>query len=171
MVPPGSAVCAKMLQLGINGIFVLTRNGSPLLIRDYRNNLDQEGADLRLIGFLSAFSRFAFEETDGLISDLGMHTTRLFFDFSEDILYLLSLDELVMQHYPFHQLRTLLKGTLREIKIIERDLFSNDSESVDQLVRDVGYYKHLRQTYDELGPHIDTLVLKSYEELRGLLLG
>ena len=81
----------KLLELGIRGLLIITRYGLPFLVRPYLKNEKEPifGHESTLFsGFLAGLGKFADDQTAGLISDIGLHNIRLFFDYTEDLIFL-----------------------------------------------------------------------------------
>lgn len=137
---------SKLQHLGILGIFILTRDGMPLLVREY-NPVPFAKEPLLVGGFLSAFGKFATEEVSGLLSDIGLHTARLFFDYTEDLLFLLAIDEMHVQSLPTTEVRMVTKGSLSEVKSALLEYFADYSEKVEDLVGNPRLFEKLRKCY------------------------
>ena len=99
-----------LYESGIEGFLILTRNGLPVLERFYNENESYKlGDSVLTAGFLSALTRFIDDHVAGLLSDLGMHVYRLFFDYNEDLLFILVYDEYKLSSLQFSELLTLFK--------------------------------------------------------------
>ncbi|HKZ39653.1 MAG TPA: hypothetical protein VJ044_01755 [Candidatus Hodarchaeales archaeon] len=157
---------------GIRGIFIITNDGFPLIVREYGDPIKATISEQFLLsGFLSAVSRFVIDQVAGLLSDMGLHTLRLFFDYTEELIFLMAVEEARIQLLSTYELRTLFKGTLAEAKSAISEYFSGYSESIASLVKNPEAFEKIRQDLSTVGIAIDRLVYKSYNEMMEMLQG
>ena len=156
--------------LGIKAFIIITKNGIPVMERIYDNNLDIGTDTFLTAGFLSAFARFADEQVSGLLSDIGLHTYRLFFDYSEHLLFLLVYDEIKLNKLPVGKFLMLFKGTMSEIKSLIREFFLEDSnESIMEMLEDPKALENLSTALGTVGMQCDRIIIKSHKMLMELL--
>ena len=97
-----------LYNLGIEGFLILTRNGIPVLERFYNEKESYILCDSVLTAwFLSALTRFIDDHVAGLLSDIGIHVYRLFFDYNEDLLFVIVYDEFKLSILPHSEFLTL----------------------------------------------------------------
>ncbi|OLS19467.1 MAG: hypothetical protein HeimC3_45470 [Candidatus Heimdallarchaeota archaeon LC_3] len=175
---------AELANFGIFGLYILTREGLPLIERNYKSLPGQSrkdgnntvfGSDSLLVaGFFSAIAKFASEKISGLLSDIGFHTIRLFFDFTEELIFILVFDEMKLQMLPFFEIRTVCKGTISQVKQIFETYFSDEKDSGDkspisQITRNMADLERLRDSFSKLYPQIDRILHKSFREVKTVL--
>ncbi|MFW9928672.1 MAG: hypothetical protein ACFFD1_04715 [Candidatus Thorarchaeota archaeon] len=173
-----------LANFGVFGLYILTREGLPLVERNYKSILGGNqkevtgltfGSDTLLVaGFFSAIAKFATEKISGLLSDIGLHVLRLFFDFTEELIFILVFDELKLQELPFYEIRTMLKGTLSQVKSIFETYFGEDKEDgkpsdIEILSKNIAELERLRDSLTRLYPQIDRLIHKSYREVFSII--
>ncbi|HKZ39364.1 MAG TPA: hypothetical protein VJ044_00290, partial [Candidatus Hodarchaeales archaeon] len=160
----------KLHDFGIRGVLVITRDGMPVLVREYGDPIETTMGDRTLVSaFFSAMAHFADENISGLLSDIGMHTLRFFFDHTEDLLFLLAVDEVKITLFSTYELRTLLKATLAEIKIDIIEFFINKGDSIEDVTRDPQKFEKARNELSSIGPSLDKILHKSYLKALKLL--
>lgn len=155
----------ELSENGIQGFFVLTRDGHPLLERYYVKELNSAKDNSFLIaGFLAAISRFAAEVIPGLLSDIGFHTTRLHLEFTNELLLVLMYDEALLQDMSVRDARILMKGTLANLKIVLEMYLGSEiqtEETYNPLKID-----NLRNSLISLKENVDHLLEKSFKEVK-----
>ena len=158
-----------LYNLGIEGFLILTRNGLPVLERFYNENESYKlGDSVLTAGFLSALTRFIDDHVAGLLSDIGIHVYRLFFDYNEDLLFVIVYDEFKLSNLPHSEFLTLFKGTLSEIKSTFRELTTEFD--VKSLVDNPFKLDKLSAFLEEdLGPKFDRVIYKSHNLLMGII--
>lgn len=159
-------------ELGIKGFMILTKAGIPIIERIYDSNLDLGSDPLITAGFLSAFARFADEHVSGLLSDIGLHTYRLFFDYSESLLFLLIYDEMKMSNLPISKFLMLFKGTLSEIKSSIREFegdLGSEEISFQKLLENPKSLENMSNILETVAPQFDRILFKSHNLLMDLL--
>ena len=157
-----------LYESGIEGFLILTRNGLPVLERFYNENESYKlGDSVLTAGFLSALTRFIDDHVAGLLSDLGMHVYRLFFDYNEDLLFILVYDEYKLSSLPFSELLTLFKGTLSEIKSTFREL--TIEFDIHGMVDNPFKLDKFSAFLNSIGPTFDRIIYKSHILLLGII--
>jgi len=161
----------KLRDLGIRGVLIITRNGMPLLVRSFVKEGDQIfGKDPALFsGFLAGLGRFADDQIQGLLSDIGLHTVRLFFDYTEEMIFLLAFDEIKLTVLPGYEVRTLVKGTMAEIKSALQDYFADVDKSIEEIVKDPKLFEHHRDSLNAIGEVLERILYKSHLEILKLI--
>lgn len=156
----------KLVELGIRGLLIITRNGLPILVRPYVKSGQIFGKDPALFsGFLAGLGKFADDQTAGLLSDIGLHTVRLFFDYTEDMIFLLAFDEIKLEHLSGMEVRTLVKGTMAEIKSSIQAYFSDAGITIDKIVDNPKLFEHHRNNLTTIALVLDRIVYKSHVQL------
>jgi hypothetical protein len=175
-IDKGTQIKSDLSDFGIYGLYILTREGLPLVERNYKDDTHTTfGSDSLLVaGFFSAIAKFASDKISGLLSDIGFHTIRLFFDFSEDLFFILVFDEMKLQGYPFTDIRTMCKGTTSQIKAIFESYFSEDSSEdeptdIEMISQDMRKLERLRENFSRMYPQVDRILHKSFREVKALL--
>ena len=70
-----------------------------------------------LTSMMSTVVRFNHQLVqDGLLTDIGLLTSRLYFDFIKEIIFVLMVEEKSLLGYKLNEIQTLLKGTISNIK-------------------------------------------------------
>ncbi|MHA2364194.1 MAG: hypothetical protein ACXAC7_09570 [Candidatus Hodarchaeales archaeon] len=163
-------ISKELVQLGIRGIFIITRDGLPILVRRYAKTAKFFEEDPTLLsGFLAGLGNFADDQISGLLSDIGLHTIRLFFDYTEHIIFLLAFDEMKLLELPAHMTRTLVKGSMAEIKSSIQEFFSDVDETISEIAENPRLFKRVRESLAEIGPVLDRILYKSHLELLKLI--
>lgn len=172
----GTQVKADLSNFGIYSLYILTREGLPLIERNYKGSSNSTfGSDSLLVaGFFSAIAKFASEKISGLLSDIGFHTIRLFFDFTEELIFILVFEEMKLQELPFYDIRMMIKGTISQIKGIFGSYFgeeTSDGEQTDieKISKNMPELERIRENFKKLYPQIDRILHKSYREVIDLL--
>jgi hypothetical protein len=175
-IDKGTQIKADLSDFGIYGLYILTREGLPLVERNYKGDSKTTfGSDSLLVaGFFSAIAKFASEKISGLLSDIGFHTIRLFFDFTEELIFILVFEEMKLQVLPFYDIRMMIKGTTSQIKAIFESYFgeegSEDSPTdIEVITKNMKKLEKIRENFSKLYPQIDKLLHKSYREVKSLL--
>ena len=172
-----------LANFGIFGLYILTREGLPLVERYYKNLPGQSqkdgqntafGSDSLLVaGFFSAIAKFASEKISGLLSDIGFHTIRLFFDFTEELIIILVFDEMKLQMVPFYEVRTICKGTVSQVKQIFETYFGDEKGSekshLSKITHNMADLERVRENFSKLYPQIDRILHKSFREVKTVL--
>lgn len=157
-----------LYEAGIEGFIILTRNGLPVLERFYNENESYKlGDSVLTAGFLSALTRFIDDHVAGLLSDVGMHVYRLFFDYNEDLLFLIVYDEYKLSNLPFTELLTLFKGTLSEIKSTFREL--TIEFEIHDMVENPFKLDRFSAFLQTIGPKFDRIIYKSHQLLLSII--
>ena len=118
------------------------------------------GDSVLTAGFLSALTRFIDDHVAGLLSDVGMHVYRLFFDYNEDLLFLIVYDEYKLSSLPLSEFLTLFKGTLSEIKSTFRELTTEFE--IHSMVDNPFKLDKFSAFLKEIGPKFDRIIYKSH---------
>ncbi|MHA2362551.1 MAG: hypothetical protein ACXAC7_01240 [Candidatus Hodarchaeales archaeon] len=108
-----------LCDLGMQGFLMVSRDGFPLIERSYQSeeSLKDHQEVENYSAVVTAIIKFANDLTKGLISDMGLHTSRLYFDFFSDYFVLIIIfDESKLLHFRLHEIQMLMKGTLSAIK-------------------------------------------------------
>lgn len=156
-----------LVDLGIQGFFVFTKQGLPLVERIYDSSLqsnqnsDSDDKAMMLGGFFSAMTSFAREEFSGLLSDIGFHTSRLYIDFTTDLFLVLVFSEERLQNLPVKFVHILLKGTLSAIKSMFLTFLS--SQDIN-LLFDPKRVSNLRISLIKMHDDLDKLIIDSYKD-------
>lgn len=157
-----------LYEKGIEGFIILTRNGLPVLERFYNENQDYKlGDSVLTAGFLSALTRFIDDHVAGLLSDIGMHVYRLFFDYNEDLLFLIVYDEYKLNNLPLSEFLTLFKGTLSEIKSSFREL--TGEFNLNGLTDNPFKLDKFSEFLEDMGPRFDRIIFKSHNMLMEII--
>ena len=160
----------KLSSLGVKGFIVITKDGIPVLERIYDSSMDLGTDTFLTAGFLSAFARFADEHVSGLLSDVGLHTYRLFFDYTEHLLFLLIYDEMKMGNLPVSNFLMLFKGTMSEIKSLLIEFFADQSDiSLRQMIENPKSLEALSKMLETVSPQFDRILYKSHTMLIEML--
>ena len=157
-----------LYEKGIEGFIILTRNGLPVLERFYNESESYKlGDSVLTAGFLSALTRFIDDHVAGLLSDLGMHVYRLFFDYNEDLLFIIVYDEYKLNSLPLSNFLTLFKGTLAEIKSTFREL--TIEFDIHGMIDNPFKLDKFSAFLDEVGPKFDRIIYKSHNLLMDII--
>lgn len=159
----------QLFECGIEGFLILSRNGLPVLERFYNENQSYKlGDSVLTAGFLSALTRFIDDHVAGLLSDIGVHVYRLFFDYNEDLLFVLVYNEFKLSNLPHSEFLTLFKGTLSEIKSTFREL-TTEFDGMRSLVENPFKLDKFSEFLDEIGPQLDRIIYKSHNLLMNII--
>ena len=157
-----------LYEQGIEGFIILTRNGLPVLERFYNENESYKlGDSVLTAGFLSALTRFIDDHVAGLLSDIGMHVYRLFFDYNEDLLFLIVYDEYKLSSLPLNEFLTLFKGTLSEIKSTFRELTTDFD--IHGMLDNPFRLDKFSEFLNKIGPTFDRIIFKSHNILMEII--
>ena len=164
-----TTITTLIADLGIQAFFIVSDNGFPLLNRLYKaTELGLEGEDRveTLTSMISTVVRFNQQLVkDGLLSDIGLLTSRIYFDYLGTIIFVLMVDEHSLLNKQLSNIQSLLKGTISNIKTkfqaeLKRDL--NDPEILN--------FELLQEIFgDDVITVIDEYVYKSYKSLSNAL--
>jgi predicted regulator of Ras-like GTPase activity (Roadblock/LC7/MglB family) len=164
------SISDKLNLLGIKGFIIITKDGIPVIERIYDETLDIGTDTFLTAGFLSAFARFADEHVSGLLSDIGLHTYRLFFDYDEHLMFLLIYDEMKMSDLPVSEFLMLFKGTMSEIKSLIREFFLEESRSsLKKMIENPKSLEALSSMLQNVSPQFDRILFKSHNMLMKLI--
>ena len=107
-----------------------------------------------LSGVISTLVKFANDLNNSLVTDLGLHTFRIFFDFFSDFMIFILFEEKKLLDVKLRNIQVLMKGTLSDIKdvfmvhlreqpldspddlVSYRDLIDRISDTIDQILYD-----------------------------------
>ncbi len=162
-LPVEKDLSETLVSHGVQGLFVITKDGIPVVERFYKkeNNFKAEHSYL-VGGFFSALAKFANELTEGsLLSDVGFSTIRIHIEFTPEILFLLVFDESKLQGMTTDIVRMLLKGTLSSVKSVFQAYFG-ETELAD--LKNPIEFNNLRNVLIKMGPTLDKMVLESHVE-------
>ena len=167
-VKKSTEVRKALYERGIEGFLILTRNGLPVLERFYNENESYKlGDSVLTAGFLSALTRFIDDHVAGLLSDIGVHVYRLFFDYNEEMLFIIVYDEYKLSNLPLSEFLTLFKGTLSEIKSTFREL--TGEFELKTLVENPFRLDKFSEFLNEIGPKFDRIIFKSHNMLMNII--
>lgn len=160
----GEEFKVKLAELGLQAFFVVSENGLPILERIYSpTDLSLKGEEPHsLSGMMSTIVKFANDISDGLVSDIGLMASRLYFDFFSDLLFVVLFDEKQLLHHKLMNIQTLLKGTVSSIKTVFQVYLGEDTMETTDLYM-------LREEWEKLGPTIDRMLLDQHEEILQML--
>lgn len=156
-------------DFGIQAFFIVTDNGLPLLNRVYKaTELGLEGDDKveSLTSMISTVVRFNQQLVkDGLLSDIGLLTSRIYFDYLESIIFVLMVDERSLLEKRLSDIQILLKGTISTVKTkfqaeLKRDLNVPETLTIELLQEIFG---------KDVVSVIDEYVYSSYKSLSNAL--
>ena len=165
-----SDIKKSLLAQGVEGFIILTRNGLPVLERFYNEDEAYKlGDSVLTAGFLSAFTRFVDDHVAGLLSDIGLHTYRLFFDYTEELLFLIIYDEYKLSGLPIQEFLTLFKGSLSEIKSTFRELVAEFP--MEELMDNPKKLEKLTAILNSVGPKFDRIINKSHSMIIKMIEG
>lgn len=154
----------KIKKLGIHGFFIVTENGLPVLDRMYADNM-VDGRVETLTGMMSTVVKFNHKLVkDGLLSDIGLQTSRIYFDFINSLIFVLVIEEKTILNYKLIDIQTLLKGTISNIKSLFQVKFGDisDPDALDIF--------SLKEIFGEdILNKVDQMILSSFIQLQTLL--
>jgi hypothetical protein len=120
---------SKFKELGIQGFFIVTDNGLPILDRVYTTEITSSGGVETLTSMISTVVQFNHKLVqDGLLTDIGLQTSRIYFDFIKEIIFVLLVEEKSLLNYKLLDVQTLLKGTISNIKSLFQVKFGQISD-------------------------------------------
>lgn len=150
----------KIKLLGIQGFFIVTENGLPVLDRIYTENI-VNGRVETLTSMMSTVVKFNHQLVqDGLLTDIGLQTKRIYFDFVKEIIFVLVVEEKSVLNYKLLDIQTLLKGTISNIKSLFQVKFGeiSDPDALDIFM--------LKEIFgDDILIKVDEMLLSSYTQL------
>lgn len=149
------------VEAGIQGIYVFTQDGLPVLERSYDPKLTNHQDGMLLGGFLSAIVNFAQSELAGLISDIGVKNHRLYVDYIPGLFFIGLFDEHKLKDVPVMHLHLLLKGIITPIKNLF--LMELGDEEVEALNRPSFLHQYTLKIQSRL-EELDNLIYKTYLE-------
>ena len=98
---------------------------------------------------------------DGLLTDIGLQTSRIYFDFIKEIIFILVVEEKSVLEYKLFNIQTLLKGTISNIK----SLFQvNFGEIEDPNALDIFTLQEIFG--NDIEDKIDKMLLSSFTQLK-----
>ena len=152
----------KIKELGIQGFFIVTENGLPVLDRVYTTDLTSDKRVETLTSMMSTVVRFNHQLVqDGLLTDIGLQTSRIYFDFIKEIIFVLVVEEnQALLNYKLIDIQTLLKGTISNIKSLFQVKFGEiaDFDAMDVFM--------LQEIFGEdILEKVDKMIISSYTEL------
>lgn len=154
----------KIKELGIQGFFIVTENGLPVLDRVYSDNI-VNGRVETLTSMMSTVVKFNHQLVqDGLLTDIGLQTKRLYFDFIKEIIFVLVIEEKTVLNYKLIDIQTLLKGTISNIKSLFQVKFGdiNDPDTLDIF--------ELQEIFgDDITDKVDSMILSSFTQLLNMM--
>lgn len=150
----------KIKSLGIQGFFIVTENGLPVLDRVYTDDV-VNGRVETLTSMMSTVVKFNAQLVqDGLLTDVGLQTKRLYFDFIKEIIFVLVVEEKRVLNLRLIDIQTLLKGTISNIKSLFQVKFGeiSDPDALDIF--------SLQEIFGEdILEKVDAMLLSSYTQL------
>ncbi len=153
----------KIRNLGIHGFFIVTENGLPVLDRMYINDM-VNGRVETLTSMMSTVVKFNHQLVlDGLLTDIGLQTTRYYFDFIKELIFVLVVEEKNILNYKLIDIQTLLKGTISNIKSLFQVKFGEirDPDALDIFT--------LKEIFGEdIMERVDNMILSSFTQLQTL---
>ncbi|MHA2365850.1 MAG: hypothetical protein ACXAC7_17965 [Candidatus Hodarchaeales archaeon] len=167
---PEKDYAGELAAQGVQGLFVITKDGIPVVERYYQEaEMFQQDHSYLVGGFFSALAKFASELTQGsLLSDVGFHTIRIYIDHTLEILFLLVFDETRLQQLATEDVRVLLKGTLASVKSVFQAYFGEEEMNA---LKNPLEFKNLRDTLENLGETLDRMLYESYNETLSMFQG
>jgi len=153
-----------MKELGIQGFFIVTENGLPILDRMYVEDITSERVE-KLTSMMSTVVRFNHQlVTDGLLTDIGLQTSRVYFDFIKEIIFVLVVEEKTILSFKLLDIQTLLKGAISNIKSLFQVKFGeiSDPDALDVFM--------LKEIFGEdIITKVDNMLVSSFTQLRDSL--
>ena len=150
----------EIKNLGIQGFFIVTENGLPVLDRLYNADLSSNRVET-LTSMMSTVVKFNHQLVqDGLLTDIGLQTSRIYFDFIKEIIFVLVVEEKTVLNLKLIDIQTLLKGTISNIKSLFQVKFGdiNDPDALDIFM--------LKEIFGEdILQKVDSMILSSFNEL------
>lgn len=154
----------KIKELGIQGFFIVTENGLPVLDRVYTETI-VNGRVETLTSMMSTVVKFNHQLVqDGLLTDIGLQTKRLYFDFIKEIIFVLVVEEKKVLNYKLIDIQTLLKGTISNIKSLFQVKFGDldDPDTLDIF--------ELKEIFGEdIFDKVDSMILSSFTQLLNMM--
>ena len=154
----------KIKEMGIQGFFIVTENGLPILDRIYTEDM-VNGRVETLTSMMSTVVKFNHQLVqDGLLTDIGLQTKRIYFDFIKEIIFVLVVQEKKILNYKLIDIQTLLKGTISNIKSLFQVKFGdiNDPDTLDIF--------ELKDIFGEdILDKVDSMILSSFTQLLNLM--
>lgn len=155
-----SSQLSKIKDLGIQGFFIVTENGLPVLDRLYNEDLSSNRVET-LTSMMSTVVKFNHQLVqDGLLTDIGLQTSRIYFDFIKEIIFVLVVEENKVLNLKLIDIQTLLKGTISNIKSLFQVKFGdiNDPDAMDIFM--------LQEIFGEdIIQKVDSMILTSFNKL------
>ena len=151
----------EIKELGIQGFFIVTENGLPVLDRMYETGITN-GRVEKLTSMMSTVVKFNHQLVqDGLLTDIGLQTSRIYFDFIKEIIFILVVEEKSVLEYKLFNIQTLLKGTISNIKSLFQVKFGEieDPNALDIFT--------LQEIFgNDIEDKIDKMLLSSFTQLK-----
>ena len=151
----------EIKELGIQGFFIVTENGLPVLDRMYETGI-ANGRVEKLTSMMSTVVKFNHQLVqDGLLTDIGLQTSRIYFDFIKEIIFILVVEEKSVLEYKLFNIQTLLKGTISNIKSLFQVKFGEieDPNALDIFT--------LQEIFgNDIEEKIDKMLLSSFTQLK-----
>lgn len=171
MSSPKSEYMSKLNELGIQAFFIVSENGFPIIDRIYNpSDLGVSGNRVEtLTSMMSTVVRFNQNLIqNGLLSDIGLHTSRIFFDYLQEIIFVLLVDENSLAHYELFNVQTILKGTISNVKSLFQSKLGMDDGIEDPDMMDI---ESLKENFGkDILEKVDEMIYTSYTELLQALL-
>ena len=155
---------SKLESIGIQAFFIVTENGFPVIDRVYQPaELGIKGGRVEtLTSMMSTVVRFNHQLVEeGLLSDIGLHTSRIYFDFLRGLIFVLMVDESTIVNHHLYNIQTLLKGTISNVKTMFQAKLGEEIEDPDLI--DVETLSSIFG--DDFLVKVDEELFKSYTEL------
>ena len=151
----------KIRELGIQGFFIVTDNGLPILDRLYTQEI-VNGKVETITSMMSTVVKFNHQLVlESLLTDVGLQTSRLYFDFIKEIIFVLVVEEKKLLQY---KLVDILKGTISNIKSLFQVKFGDisDPDALDIF--------SLKEIFGEdIVDKVDDMIITAFTQLSSLL--
>ena len=148
----------QVADLGLTIVAIIDVSGQPLIIKPYAkiNPDDISKGETLFAGFIAALSNFAKEEFSGKIQDFAINNQRIFFKFSEQVIFIAGIKEVnisnlkVQDFYVFSEkiLDPLVKSFVDSYAVMKKD------------------FEGLNPWLDEFSQEIDIIMLDSIQSIK-----
>ena len=152
--------------MGIQAFFIVSEAGFPLVDRVYRQTIFRQGGRVETVtSMMSTVVRMNHQLVqDTLLSDIGLHTSRIFFDFIQELIFVLIVDENTLMKLELFNLQTIMKGTIANVKSLFQAKLAND-------VMELMDIESIREKFGEnILNEIDEMIYNSYNQLLNALI-
>ncbi|MHA2363040.1 MAG: hypothetical protein ACXAC7_03720 [Candidatus Hodarchaeales archaeon] len=158
-----SKLAKEFDSLGILGFFIFTRHATPIILRSYSDQLPPitDEASYQLSALISSMIQIAEKIVGGsLLRDVALHTSRMFIDYWDELIFVLVYDEPSYMDYRTSDILSLMKGSISLVKDSFQILITETPDfNINEIHVLIDTY---RDKFKSLIESIDTVLYNSY---------